>query len=562
MASQQAVSLLSTSSITKIQPVCDGKSAVTFNGGRYQHNLLLFDYHIQTQWRENLDIEKSNLNERSKLSSCPKLVKDALMMQGQMFTVMLGNLIQWTVESDDPDTILTPTLVALESLIARGWSPSDLSTESVKLLFDVVMHPSSSSTTANGAAALSVLKAFIFNNPNQHNILWSMLQEQLQCQCLLQQTTEGMSLNRLLTMIQTSVELQCDLFCARNGGSTCIRDSKQSEKDPFSVISQSQQLDVLHLLFGSKITRQLLNLGTSEEKIVVSQRSAAFVVTVLTSMCRVLSSLWELKASSCYCSISEYRSRQMQFLHHSLAHLTELDAVNGLVQKVRERKTRGGRNVWDGLVPLQVGDLIDCMDKEKIWFESIVVEVLAEGAVKIHFIGWGSKWDDVVNLNEIPVRVAILNSKTADWRAELFEGGLIEIKCNDDLVNQKWMWGRVRTLNTEESWVEVVYSFSNEPMVVKKAWLYGETICPVGMHTKDKSKSAAASILKPGKRVEQSLREKSQSSSLKETIFFDFDDDFDESTDTMLKSTSMGLESNSAIERIYAFHLARHFVDR
>jgi hypothetical protein len=56
-------------------------------------------------------------------------------------------------------------------------------------------------------------------------------------------------------------------------------------------------------------------------------------------------------------------------------------------------------------------------------------------------------------------------------------------------------------LNTEESWVEVAYSFSNEPIVVKKAWLYSETICPVGMHTKDKSKAAAAQIIRPAKTV-------------------------------------------------------------
>jgi hypothetical protein len=51
--------------------------------------------------------------------------------------------------------------------------------------------------------------------------------------------------------------------------------------------------------------------------------------------------------------------------------------------------------------------------------------------------------------------------------------------------------------------VEVSYSFSNEPVVVKRAWLYGETICPVGMHTKDKSKAAASLIVKPLKKVIQ-----------------------------------------------------------
>jgi len=164
-------------------------------------------------------------------------------------------------------------------------------------------------------------------------------------------------------------------------------------------------------------------------------------------------------------------------------------------------RSRGGRNIWRPDEPLSVGDLVDCMDKEKCWFESIVQETMSDGSIKVHFMGWGSKWDDIVTISELSSRIAPLNSKTKNWRADLFEGGLIEIKCNDDLVNQKWMWGKVTSLNVDEAWVEVSYSFSNEPTLVKRAWLFGETICPVGMHTKDKSKAAAALIVKPLKKV-------------------------------------------------------------
>lgn len=97
--------------------------------------------------------------------------------------------------------------------------------------------------------------------------------------------------------------------------------------------------------------------------------------------------------------------------------------------------------------------------------------------------------------------MAPLNSRTKDWRADLFEGGLIEVKCNDDTLNQKWMWGRIVALNVEEEWLDVAYQFSLEPTVVKRADLYGEIICPVGMHTKDKSKIAAESITRPEKKV-------------------------------------------------------------
>jgi hypothetical protein len=57
------------------------------------------------------------------------------------------------------------------------------------------------------------------------------------------------------------------------------------------------------------------------------------------------------------------------------------------------RRSRGGRNIWRAGDPFVVGDLVDAMDKDKCWFESIIVEVWISGDVKVHFMGWGSKWD-------------------------------------------------------------------------------------------------------------------------------------------------------------------------
>jgi DNA-binding beta-propeller fold protein YncE len=200
---------------------------------------------------------------------------------------------------------------------------------------------------------------------------------------------------------------------------------------------------------------------------------------------------------------SQLSHRQAKLFSLAVGYLHNLR----MQERTTERKvdvdirSRGGRNIWRPDEPLSVGDLVDCMDKEKCWFESIVQEMMSDGSIKVHFMGWGSKWDDIVTTLEVPIRIAPLNSKTKNWRADLFEGGLIEIKCNDDLINQKWMWGKVTSLNVDEAWVEVSYSFSNEPTLVKRAWLFGETICPVGMHTKDKSKAAAALIVKPLKKV-------------------------------------------------------------
>ena len=66
---------------------------------------------------------------------------------------------------------------------------------------------------------------------------------------------------------------------------------------------------------------------------------------------------------------------------------------------------------------MRVGDLVDAMDKEKCWFESYIVELRPGMNVKVHFMGWGSKWDDVISINELPHRVAPLNTMTKDWRA-------------------------------------------------------------------------------------------------------------------------------------------------
>ena len=197
------------------------------------------------------------------------------------------------------------------------------------------------------------------------------------------------------------------------------------------------------------------------------------------------------------------------------------------------RKTsQGGRHIWQLGQPLSVGDLVDARDREKSWFESYVTEVRPSAPstspprggnrerekekydVKVHYMGWGSKWDDWVSEWDLEARIAPLNSRSKNWRADLFEGGLIEIKCNDDMVNQKWMWGKIIALNYSEGWVDVSYTFTNEPTVVKRADLFGETLCMVGMHTKDKSKLAAASIVKPERKVEELLRSKRSSKNL------------------------------------------------
>ncbi len=232
-------------------------------------------------------------------------------------------------------------------------------------------------------------------------------------------------------------------------------------------------------------------------------------------------------------------------LAHLLIEESQHEYINISINQIGSTASnRGGRNVWKIDEPFKVGDLIDAMDKEKSWFESYIVSI-GNGFVRVHFMGWGSKWDDDIPESEITVRIAVLNTKSKNWRSELFEGGLIEIKCNEDMVNQKWMWGKISALNVAEAWVEVSYSFSHEPIVVKRAELYGETICPIGMHTKDKSKYAAALIVKPSKTVEQLLKDRSgNSDNLNDSSLDDFidTDDSIHDNDVVFKESSTGIE--------------------
>ena len=153
------------------------------------------------------------------------------------------------------------------------------------------------------------------------------------------------------------------------------------------------------------------------------------------------------------------------------------------VSKKFDSATRGGRHIWQAGEPLAPGYLVDAMDREKSWFESYVTEIRPAMApvsattpprantpsryggydVKVHFMGWGSKWDDWVPEKDVGTRISPLNTRSKNWRADLFEGGLIEIKCNEDMVNQKWMWGKIIALNYDEGWVDVSYTFTNEP---------------------------------------------------------------------------------------------------
>lgn len=450
-------------------------------------------------------------------------VGDSLQRQGKSFLAIIGQLASEPCD-DSLLGLASPSLLALQSLILKGWCPAGLPEEIVKFLL-VVLHNLKS-------ASLGIDEAVKVVEAIGALLMVSVRSNKECCDCVMQHIVRqfkiGVDYFRLIDvdspvqrgnsqLTNAIMLLLLDLLSETLRVSNCsfVRTLANQQQEG---ADDTMNLGLLRLVFGVSLAdvlkscndfreclKQCCDVGKTASEIPgqINQPAVTpyYLGDLLERVLQLNSCPPRHEASSM--SESYISSVRCSFLHYCADVFTaNRDSFEEKIDgKAKSRKTRGGRNVWTGDASIAVGDLVDCMDKEKSWFESLVLEVLPYGAVKVHFLGWGSKWDDTIAANEVPNRIAPLNTHTKNWRAELFEGSLIEIKCNDDLVNQKWMWGKITQLNMEEAWLEVAYSFSNEPLVVKKAWIYGETICPVGMHTKDKSKAAAAQVIKPTKTV-------------------------------------------------------------
>ncbi|KAL3781972.1 hypothetical protein ACHAWO_004785 [Cyclotella atomus] len=91
---------------------------------------------------------------------------------------------------------------------------------------------------------------------------------------------------------------------------------------------------------------------------------------------------------------------------------------------------------------LQVGDYVDAQDTAHKWYEAIVREITPD-TVKVHFFGWGSRWDA-----ELPRRKGStkkvsppmpLWSKTSGWRHRIKAGQEVEVRQTASLAYRpKW----------------------------------------------------------------------------------------------------------------------------
>ena len=86
-----------------------------------------------------------------------------------------------------------------------------------------------------------------------------------------------------------------------------------------------------------------------------------------------------------------------------------------------------GKSTWRQ--DIQVGDMLDGQDHaEQKWYESKVVS--REGSsVKLHFVGWETKFDELFDIDQEPARLQPLNTKVKFWR---------DFRVNDDIEMRHW----------------------------------------------------------------------------------------------------------------------------
>jgi hypothetical protein len=95
-------------------------------------------------------------------------------------------------------------------------------------------------------------------------------------------------------------------------------------------------------------------------------------------------------------------------------------------------------------VRLQVGDYLDAKDHEGNWYDSRVVAVSSlVRKIKVHYMGWESRWDTWLSLDDVDLSIAPLFSKVANWR---------DFRVNDKVgmkVNGKWHLAAVERVDRD-----------------------------------------------------------------------------------------------------------------
>ncbi len=131
---------------------------------------------------------------------------------------------------------------------------------------------------------------------------------------------------------------------------------------------------------------------------------------------------------------------------------------------------------------LKVGDLVDALDMDGKWYESVVREINPDDStVCVHYKGWQSKWDAPFKTSSPDIQP--LHTHTEDWWKSVVVGSQVEVVIREPDGKSKWHRGTVSEFSKDDS------------NIVNVEWLGGgktgwydktaEEICCVGTHTKN-----------------------------------------------------------------------------
>lgn len=129
---------------------------------------------------------------------------------------------------------------------------------------------------------------------------------------------------------------------------------------------------------------------------------------------------------------------------------------------------------------LKVGDLVDALDSENIWYDSVVADANdEEGTLRIHFRGWNKKWDSWMNRYDTKT-LQPLFTHTDDWR-KFRVGDGCEFSTDD--ANPLWYEATVAAVYEDGAYVDLKLA---HPRVAdgKKVKTSSERLCKLGTHLK------------------------------------------------------------------------------
>ncbi len=130
---------------------------------------------------------------------------------------------------------------------------------------------------------------------------------------------------------------------------------------------------------------------------------------------------------------------------------------------------------------LKVGDLVDAMDMDGKWYESVVREINTDNnTICLHYKGWQSKWD--TTLKQSSPDIQPLHTHTEDWWKSVVVGSQVEVVNREPDGKSKWYRGTVCEFSKDDSNVVHVEWLGR----ANSGWYdkMGEEICCIGTHTK------------------------------------------------------------------------------